>query len=106
MIIHFVRVNKWIDKYGKVTVIKPTCRHNGEGCLPYDAHHNIKLVPYSDHCSFNELKCFVKNIHPRCVKPNVSGCHSDMSCFDEFLDHTAMVCITVVSNNHVMSCDL
>jgi len=85
-------VNKWIDKYGNVTVIKPTCRHYGEGCLSFDAHHNIKLAPYSDHCSFIELISFVKSVHPRCVKPNISGYHSNMSYFDEFLDHTAMVC--------------
>lgn len=100
----FVRVNKWIDKYGEVTVIKPTCRHHGERSLPFDDHPKIKLVLYSDHCSFTELKHFVKCVHPRCIKPSVSGCHSNMNYFDELLDNTAMVCI-VVSDGHMMSCD-
>ena len=86
-----IRVNKWINRHSKVTVIKPTCRHHGEGSLPFDAHPNIKLVPYSDHCSFTELKQFVKCVRPRCVKPSISHYHTDMSYFDELLDHTAAV---------------
>lgn len=102
--ISVVRVNKWIGRHGNVTVIKPTCRHHGEGSLPFDAHPNIKLVHYSDHCSFTELKQFVQCVRPRCVKPSVSHCHGNMSYFDNLLDPTSMVC--TVCSDHVMSCDL
>ena len=88
-------MNKWISRHGKVTVIKPTCRHHGEGSLPFDTHPNIKLVKYSDHCCFNELLHFVHRVHPRCVKPSVSNCHGNMSYFNDLLDHTAMVCVIV-----------
>ena len=87
-----------------MTVVKPTCRHHGEGSLPFDALPNIKLVQYSDHCSFTELKHFVQHVCPRCVKPSVSNCHGNMSYFDDLLDPTAMVC--TVCSDHVILCDL
>ena len=103
MIYLMFRVNKWIKRHGNVTVIKPTCRHYGEGSLPFDAHPNIKLVPYSDHSSFSELKHFVQCVRPRCIKPSVSLCHMEMSYFNELLDLTAMVCC--YNSDHVMLCD-
>jgi len=96
-------VDKWIEQYGKVAVVMPTSRHCGVRALPFNAHPNITIIPYSDHCSFLELKYFVKSVHPRCVRPNVSSCYGSMDCFNDLLDDTPSVCHVII--DHVTSCD-
>jgi len=97
------RVDKWIDQYGKVTVIMPTSRHCGIRPLPFNAHPSITIIPYSDHCSFLELKCFVTSVHPRCVRPNVSSCHGNMDYFRDLLDNTPSVRCVIA--DHMTSYD-
>ena len=90
------RVDKWIDRHGEVSIIMPTSRHCGVGSLPFKAHPKITIIPYSDHCSFSELQCFVTSIHPRCVRPNVSGCHGNMDYFNDLLDHIPSVRYVII----------
>ena len=50
--------------------ILPTCLYVG-GQNPYENVPNVFVVPYSDHCSFEELRRFVENIKPRKIIPIV-----------------------------------
>ena len=50
--------------------ILPTCLYVG-GQNPYENVPNVFVVPYSDHCSFEELRRFVQSIKPRKIIPIV-----------------------------------
>ena len=50
--------------------ILPTCLYVG-GQNPYENVPNVFVVPYSDHCSFEELRRFVESIKPKKIIPIV-----------------------------------
>ena len=50
--------------------ILPTCLFFGAS-NPYENVPNVFVVPYSDHCSFDELRRFVQGVKPRKIIPIV-----------------------------------
>ena len=66
----------------------------------------MKVVPYSDHCSFSELWQFVTSVRPRCVRPivrhftgdrnSITLSRANMSIFDKLLDPTPSVSTVVM----------
>lgn len=51
--------------------ILPTCLFSGAGAPASPSNPNIRVFPYSDHSSYDELRQFVGSVRPRSVQPVV-----------------------------------
>lgn len=85
----------------KLFIVTASGQFDGIMCL----FSTVKVVPYSDHCSFSELWQFVTSVRPRCVRPivrhftgdrnTITLSRANMSIFDELLDPTPSVSVLV-----------
>ncbi|XP_062579193.1 LOW QUALITY PROTEIN: 5' exonuclease Apollo-like, partial [Saccostrea cucullata] len=67
--------NKNIERWNKeqpAIAILPTSLYTGLEMNPFCNQDNVFIVPYSDHCSFDELTDFIKLVKPRSVYPIVN----------------------------------
>ncbi len=85
-----------LNKDHPTIAILPTALFTGIDGTPYVNQPNIKLIPYSDHSSYQELHKFVSQIKPKCVVPIVKSQkgvfatdvseRSNMKCFGLYLN--------------------
>ena len=62
-------IQMWNSEQPTIAIL-PTCLYVGAQ-NPYENVPNVFVVPYSDHCSFEELRKFVQSVKPRKVIPIV-----------------------------------
>ena len=99
--IYWLRPGPLVVRYSKLFIVTTWGQFDGIMCL----FSTVKVIPYSDHCSFSELWQFVTSVRPRCVRPivrhftgdrnTITLSRANMSIFDELLDPTPSVSVLV-----------
>ncbi|CAC5389647.1 DCLRE1B [Mytilus coruscus] len=109
-VVPFHTVNKsnvigW-NNYEPTLVILPSSLYCGLGCIPFEGIPNFHIVPYSDHCSYEEICTFVERVKPKFIYPVVNerqrggifgklSDRSDLSCLNKYLSKEQSVKFTI-----------
>ncbi|CAK8677897.1 unnamed protein product [Clavelina lepadiformis] len=90
------------DLYAIPTIgIKPTAMYGSEMRIAHNSNGSLYMVPYSNHCNYQEICDFVKLVCPVNIRPIVSGRHgragmesffrADMRQFSRYLNRDSSV---------------
>ncbi|CAC5377370.1 DCLRE1B [Mytilus coruscus] len=94
------------NNYEPTLVILPSSLYCGLGCIPFEGIPNFHIVPYSDHCSYEEICTFVERVKPKFIYPVVNerqrggifgklSDRSDLSCLNKYLSKEQSVKFTI-----------